>query len=58
MSRPFYAGLIEVPEGKSTCVSCGRIVDAGIITCPSCAEKLGKRMNPPDETRPDRRGRY
>ena len=60
MARPYYAGLIEVPEGKSVCVvaGCGRIVPEGVITCPSCARHLEKKMNAMDQPKHDRSGHY
>ena len=45
-ARPMYAGLIEVPDGRGVCVTCGRITPHAEIVCDSCARELEKRLNP------------
>lgn len=40
MARSFYAGLIEVPEGKGVCVRCGQITPKAEIICAGCARVL------------------
>ena len=41
------------------CVSCGRAVSDGVITCEGCAEVLGKRMLDGSQVpRRERGGRY
>ena len=43
----------------SECVSCGRVVSDGVITCEGCAEALGKSMMDGSQVlRRERGGRY